>query len=525
VFNYPGNGLFETRLRALTGSGQPCVLHGGLKGVEKESLRITREGYIAATDHPRALGSALTNRYITTDYSEALLEFVTPALSTSWEVTQFLCDTHQYVNDTLGDELLWAMSMPCMVRSEKDIPVARYGTSNVAKMKTAYRRGLGYRYGRHMQAISGVHFNYSLPQRFWEVYADIEGSQQSATDFQSGAYLGLVRNIRRMDWLLLYLFGASPAICKCFLDGQETPLTELDTGSYVGPWATTLRMSDLGYQTASQSALYVSANSLDEYVRDLTHAMTTPCPEFKKIGVKVNGEYRQLNANQLQIENEYYTTVRPKRVARSGERPTAALQRAGIEYVEIRALDVSPFDPIGVSQKELKFLEAFSIFCLLHESPPIDSGEQKSIVSNRALTASQGRKPGLELIKNGESVLLKDWGREICEQMMPVCELLDQGEEQGYVESLRVFQQLLENPDQTPSARIVADVKAQSQSLFDYSMELSVAYREYFGELSPELNRNRQLLEQESEDSRVSQRKIESTDTLSFDKYLAEYFS
>ncbi len=519
------NRLFEARLKALTAPGQPPVLHGGLRGVEKESLRVTREGYIAATGHPRALGSALTNRFITTDFSEALLEFVTPALGASWQVSQFLCDIHQYVYASLDDEILWAMSMPCMVRSEDDIPLARYGTSNVAQMKTAYRRGLGHRYGRYMQAISGVHFNYSVPETFWEVYGDIEEVRQSTAGFRSEVYLGLTRNVRRLDWLLLYLFGASPAICKCFLNDRETTLDELDSGSYYGPWATTLRMSDLGYQSSSQASLYVSANSLEEYIGDLVKAINTPEPAYQAIGVKVNGVYEQLNANRLQIENEYYSTVRPKRVARSGERPTAALQRAGIEYVEIRALDVSPFDPIGVSQRQMKFLEAFAIYCLLLDSPPIDPAEHRNIVLNQALAAGQGRRPGLELHRNGSSVPLQEWGREICAQMLPVCEMLDQGPEQGYVESLQLHRLLLEDPELTPSGRMIADVRHKGLSLFEYSMELSCGYREYFRELSPEINRNRALLERESGQSIAAQAQIEAADTLSFDEYLAEYFA
>jgi len=521
----PVKRLFEARIKALSSPGQPPVLHGGLRGVEKESLRVTADGYIAATDHPRALGSALTNRFITTDYSEALLEFVTPARSASWQVIQFLCDIHQFVFDALDGELLWPMSMPCLVRSEQDIPIARYGTSNIAEMKMAYRRGLGHRYGRYMQAISGLHFNYSLPQQFWEVYRDVEKSRQSGAGFRSTAYLGLVRNIRRLDWLLLYLFGASPAICKCFLDGRDTALDELDSGSYFGPWATTLRMSDLGYQHVNQSDLHVSANSLDEYIGDLVHAISTPDPRYQAIGIKVDGVYRQLNANRLQIENEYYSTVRPKRVARSGERPTAALQRAGIEYVEIRALDVSPFDPIGISHKEMKFLEAFAVYCLLADSPPIDLQEEQDIADNRILVAGQGRRPGLQLQRNGEATGLRDWGREICERMIPVCELLDQGPEQGYVTALRACQQCVDDPEQTPSSKVISDVRAQRLSLFEYAMQLACRYRDYFAELQPELNQNRDALARETRESLARQEQMERMDSLPFDAYLAQYFA
>jgi len=160
--------VFERRLAALINGGQPQILQGGRKGVEKESLRVEPSGALAQTMHPRLLGSALTNEHITTDYSESLIELVTPAFTTSWELLQYLLDLHQFVYRHLGDELLWATSMPGAIERDEDIPIAQFGSSHVGQMKTIYRRGLGLRYGRMMQAISGVHFNYSFPLSFWK---------------------------------------------------------------------------------------------------------------------------------------------------------------------------------------------------------------------------------------------------------------------------------------------------------------------------------------------------------------------
>ncbi len=312
------NPIYTERLRAIADNGGFTVLSGGQRGIEKECLRIDQSGLVAQTPHPVELGSALANRFITTDYSEALLEFVTPPEPSAWAAMQFLCDVHQFTYAAIGDEMLWPFSMPCRLRSEADIPVANYGTSNVGRMKTIYRNGLGHRYGRYMQAIAGIHFNYSLPESYWDVRALTEPAGGDLQAMRSATYLGLVRNVRRLDWLLLYLFGASPAICRSFLRGASTDLTELDDGTCFGEWATSLRMSDLGYQNSNQSALVVSANSLDEYIRDLSHAIVTPNPDYVRLGTRRDGEYIQLNANQLQIENEYYSSVRPKRVARQG---------------------------------------------------------------------------------------------------------------------------------------------------------------------------------------------------------------
>src|SRR5581483_8074500 len=292
------------------------------------------------------------------DYSESLIELVTPAFTTSWELLQYLLDLHQFVYRHLGDELLWATSMPGAIERDEDIPIAQFGSSHVGQMKTVYRNGLGLRYGRMMQAISGVHFNYSFPLPFWEAYADIRQSRPGGTPFVSASYFDLLRNYRRYGWIVLYLFGVSPVVCKSFVRGKDMGLRELTKGTLYEPYATSLRMSDIGYRNRNQAGLSVSVNSLEEYVRDLTRAILTPHPPYEALGVRVNGRYQQLNANVLQIENEYYSYIRPKRVARSGERPTKALLRAGVEYVEVRALDVSAFDPVGVNQHKLRFLEA-----------------------------------------------------------------------------------------------------------------------------------------------------------------------
>src|ERR1700737_4287063 len=410
--------VFERRLSALVNSGQPQILQGGRKGVEKESLRVQPDGTLATTPHPRSLGSAVTKVPTTPGYSESLIELVTPAFTTSWELLQYLLDLHQFVYRHLGDELLWATSMPCAIQRDEDIPIAQFGTSHVGRMKNVYRRGLGLRYARMMQAISGVHFNYSFPLPFWEMYADIRESRERGTDFISSSYFDLLRNYRRYGWIVLYLFGVSPVVCKSFLRGRGVQLKDFTNNTAYEPYATSLRMSDVGYRNRNQSALSVSVNSLDEYVRDLTRAISTVQPPYAALGVKdANGEYQQLNANILQIENEYYSFIRPKRVARSGERPTNALQRGGVEYVEVRALDVSAFDPVGVNQNKLRFLEAFVALCLLRESAPIGESEQAGLDANHLLVARSGREPNLMLKRDGRDFPMLDWARELLDAM------------------------------------------------------------------------------------------------------------
>ena len=519
-------GRYDDRLTALAGRGAAGSLSGGRIGIEKESLRISPDGRIAPTSHPEALGSALTHRYITTDYSEAQLEFVTPPEEQGWASIQFLCDIHSTVYEGLDNEMLWPFSMPCRLTTEQDIPLARYGSSNVGRMKTIYREGLGHRYGRFMQVISGIHFNYSLPESFWNVWSEVEQAKCSADELKSSGYLGLVRNVRRMDWLLLYLFGASPAICPSFIQDRPTVLKQLDAGTLYGPWATSLRMSDIGYQNSNQAALHVSANSLDEYVQGLSAAVATPHPGYVAMGVqREDGEYIQLNANQLQIENEYYSTIRPKRVAYSGERPTAALSRAGIEYIELRALDISPFDPVGLGQAQQKFLEAFLIYAFLFDSPPIDATEREENRNNHLLAARTGRDPNLTLRRVGEDVRLTDWADEICSQMLPVCELLDSANGSAYRDALAQQHAAVRDSELTPSARLLAELSDTGLGFADYGLETAQRYSEYFANLAADLNQHRALFAREASESVARQLEIERSDEISLDEYIARYYS
>jgi glutamate--cysteine ligase len=517
--------VFERHLSALVNGGEPQILQGGRKGVEKESLRVLPHGRLATTAHPLLLGSALTNEHITTDYSEALIELVTPAFTHSWELLQYLLDLHQFVYRHLGDELLWATSMPCAIERDEDIPLAQYGSSHIGRMKTVYRNGLGLRYGRMMQAISGVHFNYSFPLPFWEAFRAMRGAREPGAQFISASYFDLLRNYRRHGWLVLYLFGVSPVVCKSFLRGRELQLTDFGPGTAYEPYATSLRMSDVGYRNRNQAGLAVSVNSLDEYVRDLTRDINTPYPPYEALGVKVNGEWRQLNANILQIENEYYSFIRPKRVARSGERPTKALRRAGVEYVEVRALDVSAFDPVGVNQSKLRFLEAFLALCLMKDSAPIGDSEQAVLDQNHLTVARRGREPGLALRREGSGVPLREWARELLDSMTGICEILDRGDAaRPYSQALAAQVAKVENVALTPSARLMTEL-ATGESFFDLALRTSAAHKAYFLDLYPPNDERLREFAQEARDSLAAQRSIEASDRGTFEEYLGRYFA
>jgi len=516
------------RLSLLLKNNQQALLKNGLKGIEKESLRLSNEGFIAQTTHPHALGAALTHPHITTDYSEALLEFITPPYADINETLDFMQNIHHFVYDNLNNEYLLSSSMPCGINGDASIPIAHYGTSNIGKMKYIYRKGLWHRYGRTMQAIAGIHFNYSVPEALWPVLHQLEKSPLSLDEFKSASYFNLIRNFQRQGWLLLYLFGASPAICKNFFKSRPELMAqfdEFDGGTLYHPYATSLRMSDIGYKSNNQANLNIDYNSLTGYVDSLSNAINTPYSEYQSIGVKVNGEYQQLNANILQIENEFYSTVRPKQIIQPCEKPTLALKRRGVQYVEIRSLDLDPFNPIGIDSSRARFIEAFLLSCLLNDSPEMSAADLKTNNANQLKVAYEGRKPAIKLIKNQQAVSLQDWANKILATIQPICTILDQDEAQTlYQQSLTEQQQCVNNAQLTPSAGIIEQMRTSNQPFARFAENLSKQHAVYFN-THPLMTIETEKFQQIASDSHHKQRKIEASDTLSFDDFLNKYFS
>ncbi len=518
----------SARLNQLFDRQQHHLLTDGLKGIEKESLRISKEGMISQTDHPAMLGSALTHPHITTDYSEALLEFITPPFPDIRETLSFMKDIHQFVYEHLNDEMLLAASMPCGINGDESIRIAEYGPSNIGQMKHIYRKGLWHRYGRTMQSIAGIHFNYSVPEALWPVLHQMSDTGLDLKDFISDEYFALIRNFQRQGWLILYLFGASPAICKSFFKSRPhlmTQFDEFDPYTLYHPFATSLRMSDIGYKSKNQAGLDIDCNSLKGYVDSLGSAIETPYPEYQKIGVKIGNEYQQLNTNILQIENEYYSTIRPKQIANSGEKPTLALKRRGVRYIEVRSLDLDLFNPIGIDEHKARFLEAFLLNCLLQESPQQGAAENRVNNENQLTVAHQGRKPGIELNRNGQPVTLQNWAREILESMKPICDILDQGTaDSPYNQSLVQHRLLIEDPELTPSAKILAQMKIRAQPFGRFGLNTSAEHQLYFRNKKLDIEKTRYMIELVTM-SKTKQQEIEAHDTLSFDQFLQHYFA
>jgi glutamate--cysteine ligase len=506
-----------------------------LIGLEKENLRVSYDGNLAQTAHPQNLGAALTNPNITTDYSESMLEFITPPLKNAKLALEYLCMLHRYTYSKLDNEILWATSMPCVLIKEHKIPLALYGNSNLGMMKTVYRRGLGHRYGRVMQVISGIHFNYSFSMEFWQSYREHKNiSKQSMTDFISDSYFNIIRNLQRVNWLLPYLFGASPAICKSFMFGIKNKRPKLklfDQYTYYEPYATSLRMGDIGYKNNkdSNTKIKICYDNLDAYIKSIVNAMETTCPEYEKIGLFKDGKYQQLNYNFLQLEGEYYNSVRPKQLLHDCEKTSTALKKRGVKYIEIRSVDVNAFDPLGLSEEQIYFLEMLIIFCLFHDSPTISSIEEQEINYNQSIVAHNGRKPNLLLKRNGEKITLQNWAIQICNSMRKIAIKLDtvHNYDNTYLKALENQIAVIKDSNKTPSAKILAEMHNNDNSFHHFAKSISQEHHWHFDELNKKNPYDTKIFDKFDkivENSWQEQKKIEQfNQNQSFQEYLKSF--
>jgi glutamate--cysteine ligase len=405
--------------------------------------------------------------------------------------------------------MLWVGSMPCGLPADENIPIGVYGTSNVARAKSIYRMGLGHRYGRRMQTISGIHYNWSLP------------------GLGNDDYFGLIRNFRRQSFLLLYLFGASPAVCGSFVAGREHGLQPLAGGTLYLPHATSLRMGDLGYRSEAQARLAVSYNSLEGYGASLHEAMTRPYPPYEAIGIRnLGGEYNQLATSLLQIENEFYGTIRPKRVIRPGERPLHALRERGVEYVEVRCMDLDPFVPVGIEPATMRFIDLFLLHCLLGDSAPDTPEEIAALGRNQQRVAARGREPGLRLERGSREVELVEWGAQIVEEMELLANAMDVAlGGQRYRDAWSAASRLMQEPGRLSSARMLSAMTSDfGGSYVRFTRAQAQQTRNLLLGL-PWSEAQQQRFEAMAAQSVREQRQIEAADTVPFEQFRQHYLA
>ena len=510
---------FITTLKTLANSGG---LHFSLKGLEREALRFTPGGKLAQTPHPAQCGSALTHKYITTDFSEALMELVTPTFKKSADLLNFLSDVHAYVHRALPEnENLWNSSMPCVLGDEADIPVAYYGTSGAADFRTVYRRGLSLRYGKKMQTIAGLHYNFSPSADFWIGLAQTRG-EKNTTSFRSESYLGLIRNFHRLNWFTNYLFGASPVFDESFLSAvQSDDVEQMMSKTYNLEKAVSVRMSDAGYTTSRQGDLNISENSLPEYISGLKKAVTQKDEYWSKFGLEKDGIPHQLAESVLQAEFEYYSTIRPKASPKHNCRPLVALETGGVEYVEVRTLDLNPFEPMGVNQAQLDFMEVFMYYLLAKSSPFIESDEAHCIRENLIKVTVNGRCENLKLQCAQEGAFdLKEACTKVFRDLEVVASILDESRGgNDFFEALQEVKKRLDDPSELPSERVAQAV--ENTEFVDLIEQLSKEHKQYFMDLPLDASRMEAFV-LESRNSEKKRQDLEANG-LNYEQYLNKF--
>ncbi len=491
-------------------------------GFEREGLRIENSS-ISQNHHPKSLGSALCNKYITTDFSEAQLELVTPPYENKNKAMQFLDDIHHFVSNKIDDQIIWPFSMPLGIDSEEQIAIASYGDSNLARFKKIYRNGLFNRYGKMMQTISGVHYNYSVPDTIWEneLFSSIDSDSK---EIRSSAYFNMLRNIFRLNWLILYLFGASPALNKKLLNDDSKAFKKLDKETFYMPYSTSLRMSEYGYQNEDRKNLEISINSMEQYILDLQKATTTKHEDFTKIKSIDPDNQAQINGNILQIDDEYYAIARAKSKDISIKPTTFKLKKTGVDFIELRSLDIDPFSRTGISEEAIFFLELLLTYCFIEEAKPFTPDEIKNNNYNHSLVAKEGRNPNIKLSRDGQPIGLIQWGKEIIDDLYPIADALDckRGKYSSAVESAK---DKLNNPNLTLSAKMLDLLNSENISILELGMNIGNANKDYYLKNNKSKNKSWSLLSKEAKESVIRQDLLEKSDNLSFGDYLESYFN
>lgn len=516
--------------KALLKISEPIFLNC-LHGLEREALRIDHRAFLALSPHPSSLAFPLTHPKISTDFSESQIEFIMPPYESLNQLCEELEKICFHVRSELNKEYLWAFSMPSLLPSnENQIPIARYGNSKIAKKKEIYRKGLRLRYGARMQTISGVHYNFSFQPTFWKAYFR-ERNETYNSSSVSEAYLGIIRNCLRYSYIFPYLFGASPAFDTSFLSpaSEDQKNSQYHSKQYFQErkqilqrlknfqkdqrtrtlykeYATSLRLSEIGYNHPLQWKLKISYNSLPEYIETMRNALTMQPSENEK---RTFQPHEQLSSAPLQSENEYYALIRPKQHELQGLSLLDALSQKGISYLELRAFDIDPFSCCGTDLKSFLFTHLFLIYCLFHSSPFMNSDESLQILDNFLTVVWDGRNLNCKILPllgekqngtkrlweedinqkkksiNPKAVSLRENGLSLCKKLKPIAERLD-WENQNYrrqksnlyMDSLSSQEEKFRDPKNLLSSRILDEMNQKKQGFIELGLSLSKEHLE-----------------------------------------------
>ena len=393
----------------------------GLFGIEKENVRVDKNGRMATTPHPGILGDKFQHPYITTDFSESQVEMITPPLDSVDKVHGFLETLHDVVTQNIGNELLWPQSLPPLLPNEEDIPIAQFGGKGVSKEK--YREVLAKRYGRERQMLTGIHYNFSLSDRLERKLIKICCPDGNPEQFREALYLKMLRNFMRYRWFLVWLFGSSPVSDPSF------KMKNLKTGEkkqVVCGHAVSIRTSSGGY--SNEEEYFVDFNSLDGFNKSISNLVE----DGKLVG-----------------HEELYLPIRLK-----------FDEAEKISHVEVRLLDLDPYEKAGISKDRLHLVHLFMLHCLFKNEPDVyDQKQQEIAANNQDLVACYGLKSDLNLSNfEGEEILVQDFGMEIYVELQNFLNVANLANKKQYISAMNHCQSLMDGSVMRTSLRIREDI-------------------------------------------------------------------
>ncbi|MDK0758875.1 bifunctional glutamate--cysteine ligase GshA/glutathione synthetase GshB [Clostridium perfringens] len=419
-------------------------------GLEKENVRVTERGNLALTPHPKAFGDREKNAYIKTDFSESQLEMVTPVCNTLEEVYSFICNLNKVVSLEImkNGEFLWPQSNPPILPREEEIPIAKLSN----REDELYRENLSYKYGKKKQVISGIHYNFSFKEEFIKLLYKELKVEKDFREFKDDIYLRMARNFQKYHWLLIYLTGASPVFHESYIEEIKEEGEILGEDSYYIKDDTSLRNSSYGYK--NKKDYYVSYNSIGEYASDIKNLVKD---------------------KEIQSIKEYYNPIRLKSLG--SEDMLESLLNKGIDYLEVRLLDLDPLSIQGVSKETLYLVHLFMIYTLLKENKEITYKDQEEFFKNHDMVALKGRNEEAVIHENGVPVLLKDKGREILSEMDEIVEILFSNNEE-FKNVIKRALEKINNPHDIISEKLIKDIK--EEGYINFHMRLAKEYLNNF---------------------------------------------
>lgn len=369
----------------------------GKFGVERETLRVDKEGNLALTKHPKVFECKISHPYITTDFSESQIELITPTLNSIEEAYSYLNLLYDIVALEIKDEYLWPQSMPCSIPEDDLIPVADYGMCESGKESSEYRKSLLKKYGGKKQLISGIHYNFSFSEELIEDLYIKLGNNEDYRTFRDNIYLKVVRNYLRYRWLLIYLLGGTTVMHESFGDKCVIDLDKVSKDGFSNKGAVSYRNSECGYK-----------NKIDLY------------PDYTSVRNYVESVHKFIDDKLIESHKELYTQIRLK--AKDNNRFLDSLLEEGINYLEIRSIDINPFDKAGISLEDLNFINVFTLYLLIKEESNYKNWQEEA-QTNQNIISIYGQED-VSLFKDGASISKNEWALEILNEIKALNEEL-----------------------------------------------------------------------------------------------------